>query len=363
MPDQHQPDQNNADATPDNLTPLGELGEFGLIDRLTADFAADLYPDIRKGVGDDAAVVFTGHDCQLITTDLLLEGIHFDLSYVPLTHLGYKAVAVNLSDIYAMNARPYAITVSVGCSSRFTVEALEALYAGIRACCEQFGVQLIGGDTSGSKQGLAISITALGRGKVGEIVYRSGARENDLICVTGDLGGAFAGLQILEREKAVHQQNPDVQPDLQDHEYAVGRQLRPEPRADIIDLFRTKLLIPSAMLDLSDGLASDLQHICKASDCGAALYQEKLPVDPRTNETLKLFDHPKTSAALYGGEDYELLFTIPQPEYDKLAEFPDVRVIGHILPPENGIQLLFADGQMAPLERLGWAHFKGGGED
>ena len=274
------------------------------------------------------------------------------------TALGYKAVAVNLSDIYAMNARPYGITVSFGCSSRFTVEAMEAIYLGVRLCCEQHGVQLLGGDTTGSQQGLMLSVTALGRAKEGEIVYRSGARENDLICVSGDLGGAFAGLQVLEREKAVYEANPGVQPDLSEHEYAVGRQLRPEPRADIIDQFRQKLLIPTALMDLSDGLAADIQHICRASECGAALYQDKLPIDPRTKQTLKTFNHPSTSAAIYGGEDYELLFTLPPSEYEKLGELPDVRVIGHILPPDNGIRLIFADGLTAPLEGLSWEHFK-----
>lgn len=339
-------------------TPVSKFGEDGLIRHLLKDFPPSL-PDVITSVGDDAAVLHTGHESRrlIVTTDLLVEGIHFDLTYVPLQHLGYKTVAVNVSDIYAMNARPAAITLSIAFSNRFPAEALEALYFGVRKACEHYSIDLIGGDTSSSRSGLFLNVTALGYATDSELVYRSGAREDDVLCVTGNLGAAYAGLQILEREKAVFADNPNLQPDLQQHAYVVERQLKPDARSDLYDVLQQKGLRPTAMMDLSDGLATDLNRLCEASGVGAAVYQEHLPIDPRTAAVAKLFDQPATTYALYGGEDYELLFTLPPQDYKAIEDYPEVTAIGQILPRQRGLQFVGEDGGISELQPLGHDHF------
>lgn len=341
-----------------NLTPISRLGEFGLIEHLTRGFTPR-QPSVLKAVGDDAAVYAVSEtEVHVLTTDMLIEGIHFDLRYVPLQHLGWKSVAVNLSDVYAMNAEPFGVTVSIALSSRFTVEAMEAFYEGVKVACEQFGVDLLGGDTSSSRMGLCISVTAVGKAGKDEVVYRSGAKENDLICVSGDLGGAYGGLQILEREKQVFLQNPDVQPDLSGFDYVVGRQLRPRPRKDIYEALREAGIRPSAMIDLSDGLASDLMHLSKASGTGAAVYEDRIPVDYQTGLVAeKLEMHPMTFA-LNGGEDYELLFTVPLEHHEALKGLKDVHIIGHVTEKAFGIRLINVMGQEFEMEAQGWNHFE-----
>ncbi|MDP6908747.1 MAG: thiamine-phosphate kinase, partial [Flavobacteriales bacterium] len=290
-------------------TELSELGEFGLIDRIARSAELNQKSSI-KGIGDDAAVLGTEKKKTLVTTDLLLEGIHFDLSYAPLKHLGYKAVAVNLSDIYAMNGKPTQITVSLGLSSRFSLEAIDELYTGILLACEKYNVDLVGGDTSSSVSGLTISVTAIGEVDEDNIVYRNGAKETDLICVSGDLGAAYLGLQLLEREKKIFEDNPEIQPDLTGHDYVLERQLKPEARADIIDILELEKVKPSAMLDVSDGLSSDLMHICTQSDVGCRVYVDKIPVDHTAVNAAEELNIDPTTCALNGGEDYELLFTV-----------------------------------------------------
>ncbi|MGB5554314.1 MAG: thiamine-phosphate kinase [Flavobacteriaceae bacterium] len=336
-------------------TSLEKLGEFGLIDHLTQAFTIH-HPSTKKGIGDDAAVVLF-KDHTVITTDLLIEGIHFDLSYMPLKHLGYKAVMVNLSDIYAMNAQATQITVSIAVSNRFPLEALEELYAGIQLATSAYGVDLIGGDTTSSTTGLLISITALGEVKEDAIVYRSGATPNDLLVVSGDLGGAYMGLQVLEREKEVFKVNPNNQPDLEPYSYIVERQLKPEARKDIVELLNTLGVKPTAMIDISDGLSSEILHLCKSSSVGCSLYEAKIPLDPTVIAACEEFAIDSTLVALSGGEDYELLFTIDQNDFDKIKGNPSLTVIGHMTDASAGTNLVTRSEAMIPLTAQGWNSF------
>lgn len=337
-------------------TELGNLGEFGLIEHLTKSFGLT-QTTTEKGIGDDAAVLDFSGTKTLISTDLLLENIHFDLRYVPLKHLGYKAVQVNLSDIYAMNGIASQITVSIGLSSKFPLEAVEEIYAGILLACKNYKIDLVGGDTSASRQGLVISVTSIGHANENKITYRHGAEEGDLICVSGDLGGAYVGLQLLEREKKIFLENPNIQPDLEGKDYIVERQLKPEARKDIIELLGELSVKPTAMIDISDGLASDILHICKSSDKGCKLFEDKIPIDPMTYETARDFGLDPTVCALSGGEDYELLFTIKQSDYEKVKNHPDFTIIGHITEPAAGTELISKSGNVHPLKAQGWNAF------
>lgn len=334
-------------------TPLSELGEFALIDTLTQSVKLKQATSL-KGVGDDCAVIDTGEDCLVMTTDMLAEGIHFDLIYTPLKHLGYKAVVVNLSDVYAMNASPTQITVSIAVSSKFSVEALEELYSGIYLACEKYGVDLVGGDTVSSLTGLVISITAIGRAKKEDIRYRNAAKENDLICVSGDLGAAYLGLQLLEREKALYEENKEIQPDLASYDYVLGRQLKPEARNEIIRLLKEKDIKINAMIDISDGLSSEILHICKQSEVGCKIYLEKIPIDTTTIMISEEFKLEPTIAALHGGEDYELLFTVPLSEYDKVKDLREISIIGNITSKDEKTFMINQTGQLIPLAAQGW---------
>lgn len=339
------------------LTPISKLGEFGFIEKMTESFTPE-NPDVLRGVGDDAAVyAISEEEVHVVSTDLLAEGVHFDLTYAPLQHVGYKSVVVNLSDIYAMNAIPFGITVSVAMSSRFTVEAMEAFYSGVKAACDNYGVDLLGGDTSSCHAGLVVSITALGKGKKDEIVYRKGAQANDLICVSGDLGAAYAGLQLMEREKSVYLKNPDLQPDLAGYDYVVGRQLKPEARRDVVEMLRKANIQPTAMIDVSDGLASDLLHICRQSKVGVSIYEEKLMIDHQVHMIAEEFNIPALTMALNGGEDYELLFTVPLDKFDEVSALSDVKVIGHVVDETLGANIVTAAGGEFALEAQGWNHF------
>ena len=334
-------------------TEISEYGEFGLIKHLTKDLK-HVQPSTKKGVGDDCAVMdFGGESKVLMTTDMLLEGIHFNLEYVPLKHLGYKAAVVNLSDIYAMNGTPTQMTVSLGISKRFSVEDLEALYSGIRLACERYGVDLVGGDTCSSMTGLTISITCLGTAKEDEIVYRNGAKENDLICVTGNLGTAYMGLQLLERERIAN----SAKPDFEGKEYLLERQWKPEARRDIIARLREAGIKPTAMMDVSDGLSSELKHICSQSNVGCAVYEDKLPIDYQAAALAEEMNLNIVTCALNGGEDYELLFTCDIKDYEKLVPIEDVYLIGHITKPEYGCQLVGRNGEELPLQAQGWKAF------
>lgn len=337
---------------------LSEIGEFGLIAQLAEMVTLNNESSI-KGIGDDAAVLDFKDKQTLISTDLLLEGIHFDLRYVPLKHLGYKAVQVNLSDIYAMNGVASQITVSIGLSSKFPIEAVEEIYEGIMIACKKYNVDLVGGDTSASVQGLVISVTSIGYADKHKVVYRSGAQVGDLLCVTGDLGGAYVGLQLLEREKQIFLENPNIQPDLEGKDYIVERQLKPEARRDIIKNLEKLDLLPTSMIDVSDGLASEILHICKESNKGCKLYEEKIPIDPMTYETAREFGLDPTVCALSGGEDYELLFTIKQEDYDKVKGSVDITVIGHITEPNEGCELISKSGNVHPIKAQGWNAFQG----
>jgi thiamine-monophosphate kinase len=338
-------------------TAISELGEFGLIKHLTTNFKIQ-HETSTKGIGDDAAVL-NFKDQMLISTDLLLEGIHFDLAYVPLMHLGYKAVQVNLSDIYAMNGIATQITVSIGISSKFPLEAVEEIYKGIELACNKFNIDLIGGDTSSSKQGLVISVTSIGHAAAEDICYRNGAEEGDLLCVSGDLGGAYVGLQILEREKQIFLENPQLQPDLEGKDYIIERQLKPEGRRDIVDLLAQMKIKPTSMIDVSDGLASEILHICTQSDKGCTLYEEKIPIDPMTYETARELGLDPTVCALNGGEDYELLFTIKQADYAKLKNDVDISIIGHITEKNSGCNMISKSNVSHELKAQGWNAFKG----
>ncbi|MBQ1722824.1 MAG: thiamine-phosphate kinase, partial [Muribaculaceae bacterium] len=327
---------------PISETEISTLGEFGLIDRLTKDFPIK-NASTQVGVGDDCAVLDYAGKKTLVTTDLLLEGIHFDLTYVPLKHLGYKSAVVNFSDIYAMNGTPRQITVSLGISKRFTIEHIDQLYAGIRLACEQYGVDLVGGDTSASVTGLLISITCIGEGEEGKIVYRSGAADTNLVCVSGDLGAAYMGLQLLERERIVGKDDPDFQPDFAGKEYLLERQLKPEARRDVIAELRELGIQPTAMMDVSDGLSSELLHICKASNVGCRIYEDRIPIDYQTAIMAEELNMNLVTAAMNGGEDYELLFTVPLTDHEKVQQMKTARLIGRITKPELGACLVTRD--------------------
>lgn len=336
-------------------TELETLGEFALIDRLTDGFECNQKSTI-KGVGDDCAVIGTGKKKTVVTTDMLVEGVHFDMMYTPLKHLGYKAVAINLSDICAMNATPRQVLVSVAVSNRFSVEALEELYAGIRLCCERYDVDLVGGDTSSSRIGMVISVTAIGDVAEEKITYRKGAQCHDLICVSGDLGSAYSGLLVLEREKVTYQANPDFKPDLDSYDYVLERFLKPEPRVDIIKYLAEKEIVPTSMIDVSDGLASELLHICKQSNCGCEVYEERLPIDYQTTRVCSEMSKNMlpVSNALNGGEDYELLFTISQKDYEKIKDSKEVHIIGHITEEGSAAVMVTPQNTAIQLRAQGW---------
>lgn len=339
-------------------TPISKLGEFGLIDHLTQGFEPKLESTI-KGIGDDAAVLSHQNMETLITTDFLIEGVHFDLSFMPLKHLGYKAVVVNLSDIYAMNGTPTQITVSLAISNRFSIEALDELYAGIKHACDFYNVDLVGGDTTSSHQGLNISITTIGVAKKEDIVYRSGAKEGDFICVSGNLGASYMGLQILNREKQVYLENPKMQPVLEDHQYLVGRQLKPEARKDIIAYLKDHDIKPTSMIDVSDGLSSDLLHICKQSEVGCHIYEANVPVHNDTYNQALEFNMDPITAALSGGEDYELLFTVAPEDEDKInSQEIDVFVIGKIVSKDKGKTIQTRANHLHEITAQGWNSFK-----
>jgi len=344
------------DPKAEKRTDVNELGEFGLIDHLTKKFPL-LNPSSLKGVGDDAALIDNGDMLTVVSTDMLIEGIHFDLMYSPLKHLGYKAVVVNVSDIYAMNAIPKQITVSLAFSNRFSVEALDELYAGIEYACERYGVDLVGGDTTSSPKGLSMSITAIGQVERGKQVYRNTAKVGDLFCVTGDLGAAYLGLQILEREKQIYLASPGVKPDLGDQNYLVGRQLKPEARKDMIVAFDQAGLIPTSMIDISDGLASELFHICSQSGVGAFVEESGVPIHPDTEVQAIDFKIDPITCALSGGEDYELLFTIDPKDIEKVKYMPGIYIMGEVVPKKDGVKLHTKGGNIHPITAQGWKHF------
>lgn len=334
-------------------TEISQYGEFGLIKHLTEKFKT-VNESTFVGVGDDAAVLDYKDKKVLVTTDLLLEGVHFDLVYVPLKHLGYKAAVVNFSDIYAMNGQPKQITVSLGVSKRFSVEDLEDLYAGLQLACKIYGVDLVGGDTSASLTGLAISITCIGEGEDGKIVYRNGAKINDLICVSGDLGSAYLGLQLLEREKIVFAANNEAQPEFDDFDYILQRQLKPEARKDIVEMLHKNGIVPTSMMDISDGLSSEMIHICTQSKVGCRIYEDKIPIHYQAAVMAEELNMNIVTAALNGGEDYELLFTVPMEDYDKVVALEGVGIVGHITKPELGLNLVGREGEEIELRAQGW---------
>ncbi len=340
-----------------NLTSLSQLGEFGLINHIKSSVTLH-HSSTIKGIGDDAAVIDNGTDtCTLVSTDMLVEGVHFDLTYCPLKHLGYKSVIVNLSDIYAMNGQPKQITVSIAISNRFTIEAVEELYKGIQTACDKYKIDLVGGDTTSSQTGLIISITAIGTVHKNKVVYRNGAKEKNIIVVTGDLGGAYMGLQILEREKKVFQENSKIQPDLEGNDYILERQLKPEARKDVIKYFEEADIIPTSMIDISDGLASELIHITSQSNLGCEIFEEKIPIDMQTYEKARQFSLDPTTCAMNGGEDYELLFTLDLKDYDKIKNHPDFITIGYITEKNKGNNLITKSGSSYPIKAQGWKHF------
>lgn len=335
-------------------TELENLGEFGLIDHIAQHTTLQNASSVI-GIGDDAAVIGHGDKRTLVSTDMLVEGVHFDLSYVPLKHLGYKAVVVNLSDICAMNGKPEQITVSIALSNRFPLEAVEEFYSGIHLACEKYQVDLVGGDTTSSTSGLVISITAIGTASKDEVVLRSGAKPTDLICVSGDLGAAYLGLQILEREKRIFKENPAIQPDLSGHDYILERQLKPEARTDIIDMLHQEGITPTSMIDISDGLSSELLHICKQSNVGCRVYTERIPVDAATGMASEELNLDVLTCALNGGEDYELLFTVDIKDHDRIKDNPAMHVIGHVTDASEGANLVSGD-QLIPVKAQGWKH-------
>ena len=343
-------------AEKEKRTDVNDLGEFGLIDHLTKGFPL-LNESTVKGIGDDAAILDSGNMLTVVSTDMLIEGIHFDLMYTPLKHLGYKAVVVNVSDIYAMNAVPKQITVSIALSNRFSVEALEELYSGIELACDKYGVDLVGGDTTSSPKGLSMSITAIGEVAKGKHVYRNTAKVGDLLCISGDLGAAYLGLQILEREKQIYLSNPDIKPDLGEQNYLVGRLLKPEARKDMIVQFDQANLVPTSMIDISDGLASELFHICTQSGVGAYLEESGVPIHPDTEKQAIDFKFDPITCALSGGEDYELLFTIYPDEIEKVKYMPGVYIAGEIVPKKDGIKLHTKGGNIHEITAQGWKHF------
>jgi len=340
-------------SNPNQRTELSTLGEFGLIDHLTENIKIK-HPGTIKGVGDDAAVIEIKDKMLLLSTDLLIEGIHFDMTFMPLKHLGYKAAVVNFSDIAAMNGIPKQMTVSIAVSNRFPVEALDELYSGILLACEKYNVDLVGGDTSSSVTGLMISVTVTGEAAKDEIVYRNGAKEGDLLCVTGDLGGAYMGLLILEREKQVFKANPDMQPELEGNEYVLQRQLKPEARTDMVHLLKGIDILPTSMIDISDGLASETLHICKQSNVGCRIFEDKIPIDDETRKLAMDFKIIPSVAALSGGEDYELLFTISQGDFPKIEPVHGISIIGHMTPPNDGIYMITNDRKQVEITAQGW---------
>ena len=340
----------------DQQTPLSDLGEFALIEHLTKHFEVG-QPSTITSIGDDAAVLEFKDKQIVVSTDLLVEGVHFDLSYVPLEHLGYKAVVVNLSDVCAMNAIPTQITVSVAVSNRFPLEALEAFYKGIHKAAKYYNVDVVGGDTTSSTRGMIISVTAIGSVSKEHVVRRSGAKPNDLLVVTGDLGGAYLGLQVLEREKEVFKVNPNNQPDLEPYAYLVERQLKPEARTDIIALLESLEVVPTSMIDISDGLSSEVLHLCKSSKVGCDLYEDKIPLDPLMMSTCDEFNVESTTIAINGGEDYELLFTIDQSDFDKIKGNPNLTVIGFIKEQNSGAHLVTRSENRVPIQAKGWRSF------
>jgi thiamine-monophosphate kinase len=335
-------------------TEIQHLGEFGLIEHVQR--AVTIYhpEETLKGIGDDAAVIDSKGMLTVVSTDMLAEGVHFDLSFHPLKHLGYKAIVVNLSDIYAMNATPKQVLVSVALSNRFSLEAFEELYAGMQLACKNYKVDLAGGDTTSSKAGLVISITAIGVATQKELVYRNTAHEKDLLCVSGDLGGAYLGLQVLEREKRIFMEHPGVQPDLSGNDYILERQLKPEARRDIVEQLRERGVQPTAMIDVSDGLASEIFHLCRQSNLGCDVYENKIPIDPQTFERAREFGLDPTVCALSGGEDYELLFTIRPDDYEKIREHVDVSIVGHMTHASNGVNMITRAETSIPLKAQGW---------
>jgi thiamine-monophosphate kinase len=341
---------------PDKRLEIKDLGEFGLIERIRRNFVPS-QPNSICGIGDDAAVIDAGSEFLLLSTDMLVEGIHFDLAYMPIHHLGYKATAVNVSDIAAMNGRAEQIIVSIALSNRFSVEAVDALYDGIKAACKSYKVDLVGGDTTSSASGLIVSVSVLGRVAKNKVAYRSGAKENDIICVTGDLGGAFMGLQVLEREKQVFLSDPEMQPGLEKYDYIVGRQLKPEARTEIIFDLEEFGVVPTSMIDVSDGLASELLHISKESNLGVRIYEDKIPIDELTYETAVEFNLDPVTCALNGGEDYELLFTINKSDQEKIKNHPDIHMIGYVHGRKDQNVMVTRQGNIVPLRAQGWDHF------
>jgi len=340
-----------------NRTEIASLGEFGLIEHLTKNFEIQNASTVLS-IGDDAAVIDHFGKQTVITSDMLVEGIHFDLMYTPLKHLGYKSVVVNLSDVYAMNATPTHITLNIAFSNRFSVEALDEFYEGVYAACEKYGVDLIGGDTSSSQKGFVVSVTAIGEITPDKIVKRSGAKKGDLICVTGDLGSAFLGLTLLEREKKIYLENPDIQPDLENEQYIVGRLLKPEARKDIIEFFEQSQILPTSMMDVSDGLSSETLHICKQSNVGCVLHEDKIPINDDAKQYAYKLELDPTACALSGGEDYELVFTVAQSDYDKLVLNEQISVIGYITDIEEGVHIVTKGGTTHKLTAQGWNAFK-----
>lgn len=341
----------------DSRTEISSLGEFGLIEHLTKNIELQNASSVL-GVGDDAAVIDHFGKQTVITTDLLLEGVHFDLMYTPLKHLGYKSVIVNLSDIYAMNAIPTQIIMSIGISNRFSVEAIDEFYEGVYAACDKYGVDLVGGDTTSSQKGFVISVTAIGEVAPDKFVKRSTAQKGDLLCVSGDLGAAYVGLLYLEREKKIYMESPGVQPDLEGESYVIGRLLKPEARKDIVEFFSKEEIQPTAMMDISDGLSSEILHVCKQSNLGCVLYEEKIPIAEEMKKAAFKFEIDPTACALSGGEDYELLFTIPQSEYDKLVLNEQISVIGYMTEPEQGAHIITKGGGKHVITAQGWNHIK-----
>lgn len=337
-------------------TDVNTLGEFGLIDHLTSKFQLTQSSSV-KGVGDDGAVIDNGNMMTVVSTDMLVEGIHFDLMYSPLKHLGYKSIVVNLSDIYAMNAIPKQVTVSLALSNRFSVEALEELYDGIKRACDYYQVDLVGGDTTSSPKGLYISVTAIGQVEKDRVVYRNTAKVGDLICITGNVGAAYLGLQLLEREKQLYLSNPDIKPDLEEQDFLVGRQLKPEARRDMIEVFKKSGLQPTSMIDVSDGVASEIFHICKQSKVGAFVEESGVPIHPDAQMMALKFQLDPITCALNGGEDYELLFTVDPNDLDKVKYLPDIYIMGEIVPEADGIKLHTKGGNIHDLTAQGWKHF------
>ncbi|HRO09713.1 MAG TPA: thiamine-phosphate kinase [Saprospiraceae bacterium] len=340
-----------------SFTDISTIGEFGLISQLT-DNKVSVQPSTIKSIGDDAAIIRNEQECTVVCTDMLVEGIHFDLMYTPLKHLGYKAVVVNLSDIYAMNAEPKQITVSVAISSKYSVEAMQELYDGIYTACKFYNVDLVGGDTTSSPRGMVISVTAVGQANQQDIVYRNGAKKGDIICVTGDLGAAYLGLQILEREKQIFLEHPGVQPELEPSQYLIERQLKPEAQRGAIAYFRKEQIIPTSMIDISDGLASEIMHICSKSGVGAFIEESKVPIHPDSEKTAIDFKLDPITCALHGGEDFELLFTIDEKDLNKIRYMPEVFIIGEIVDAADGIKLHTSGGNIHEITAQGWNHFR-----